>query len=149
RDAARTLVQALGPDDRLAIVEFSSEASVALTSSAMFPEAKSRAFQVIDSIEPMGGTNMSAAFDVAAPELRRGHAAGRIDKAFLASDGQANEGISDRPGLLRLAMRDFGGATLSTFGIGEDYDEDLMTAFAAQAGGRSRYISSPETLPAA
>src|SRR5207253_2803882 len=37
----------------------------------------------------------------------------------------------------------------STFGIGEDYDEDLMAALAAQAGGRTRFIASPdELLPA-
>jgi hypothetical protein len=33
--------------------------------------------------------------------------------------------------------------------MGEDYDEDLMTAFAAQNGGRARYISSPDVLPGA
>lgn len=149
RDAARALVNALGADDRLAIVEFSSEASVLFPSSPMIAAAKDRALRVIDVIEPMGGTNMSAAFDVAAPELARGRASGRVDKVFLASDGQANEGISDHAGLLRLAQQDFGGATLSTFGMGEDYDEDLMSAFAAQNGGRARYIAEPSVLPGA
>ncbi|MFN2546937.1 MAG: VWA domain-containing protein [Myxococcales bacterium] len=149
RDAARALVNALNGEDRLAIVEFSSEASVLYPSTSMTGDARSRALRVIDLLEPMGGTNMSAAFDIAAPELARGHAGGRVDKIFLASDGQANEGISDRAGLLKLAQRDFAGATLSTFGMGEDYDEDLMTAFASQNGGRARYIASPDVLPGA
>ena len=149
RDAARALVNALTGDDRLAIVEFSSDASVLYPSSPLTEAARSRALRVIDLLEPMGGTNMSAAFDLASPELARGHAGGRVDKVFLASDGQANEGISDRAGLLRLAQRDFAGATLSTFGMGEDYDEDLMTAFASQNGGRARYIASPDVLPGA
>jgi len=104
---------------------------------------------VFELLVPMGGIKMSAVFDRAAPELSRGDAGGRVDKVFLASDGQANEGISDRTGLLRLAQRDFAGATLSTFGMGEDYDEDLMTAFASQNGGRARYIASPDVLPGA
>ena len=149
RDAARALVNALNADDRLAIVEFSSEASVVFPSRPMSPQLRAIAMGVIDGIEPMGGTNMSAAFDIAAPELARGHTGGRVDKVFLASDGQANEGISDRAGLLKLAQRDFAGATMSTFGMGEDYDEDLMTAFAAQNGGRARYIANPEVLPGA
>ncbi len=33
--------------------------------------------------------------------------------------------------------------------MGDDYDEDIMNAFAAQSGGRARYISSPEVLPSA
>src|SRR5439155_13305213 len=48
-----------------------------------------------------------------------------------------------------LARRDFAPATLSTFGIGDDYDEDLMSALAAQAGGRARYIDSPQMLAGA
>jgi Ca-activated chloride channel family protein len=149
RDAARALVNALGATDQLAIVEFSSEASVIFRSTPMTDDGRRRALQAIDELQAMGGTNMSSAFDLAAIELRQGRAEGRIDKVFLASDGQANEGISDRAGLLRLAQSDFGSATLSTFGMGEDYDEDLMTAFASQSGGRARYIASPEVLPGA
>ena len=149
REAARALVQALGPADRLAIVEFSSSASVLVPSTPVTPEARSRALQAIQAIEPMGGTNMSAAFSAAAPQLGRGAAPGRVDKVFLASDGQANEGISERSALLQVARRELAGATLSSFGIGDDYDEDLMSALASQAGGRARYIASPEILPAA
>jgi len=149
RDAARALVQVLGPDDRLGIVEFSSGASVLVRSTAVTRDVRAQALAAIERIEAAGGTNMSAAFDAAAPELARGRAAGRMDKVFLASDGQANEGIADREGLLRLARRDFVEATISTFGIGDDYDEDLMSALAAQAGGRARYIDSPQILAAA
>src|SRR5229473_7743128 len=149
RDAARALVEALGEGDQLAIVEFSSDASVLLPSTPMSRATRALALVAIERLEATGGTNMSAAFDAAAPELMRGRGPARVDKVFLASDGQANEGISDRPGLLRVAQRDFGGATVSTFGMGEDYDEDLMSALAAQAGGRARYIQSPEVLPGA
>jgi Ca-activated chloride channel family protein len=149
RDASRVLVQALGPEDRLAIVEFSSLASVLVESTAVTAQARSRALEAIDALQPMGGTNMSAAFALAAPQLARGAAQGRVNKVFLASDGQANEGVSDRGALLRLARRELAGATLSTFGIGDDYDEDLMSTLAAQAGGRARYIDSPEILPEA
>jgi Ca-activated chloride channel homolog len=149
RDAARSLVQALGAEDRLAIVEFSGDARVLVPSTPVSAEARARALAAIEAVEPGGGTNMSMAFDAAAPQLARGRAQGRADKVFLASDGQANEGIADRAGLLALARRDFAAATLSSFGIGDDYDEDLMSALAAQAGGRARYIDSPQMLAGA
>jgi Ca-activated chloride channel family protein len=149
RDAAKALVDALGEQDRLAIVEFSSDAYVSLPSTPMTSAARARALAAIAALEPGGGTNMSSAFDAARPELLRGRSADRVDKIFLASDGQANEGVSDRAGLLQVAQHDFGPATVSTFGMGEDYDEDLMSALAAQAGGRARYIQSPEILPRA
>src|SRR5207248_1233817 len=43
RDAARSLVQALGPEDRLAIVEFSSDARVLVPSTPVSAEARRRA----------------------------------------------------------------------------------------------------------
>jgi len=149
REAAAALVQTLGPEDRLAIVEFSSEASVLLDSTPMTAGDRSRALGAVAGLHAMGGTNLSAAFELAAPQLTRGRGGGRVDKVFLASDGQANEGISDRPGLLRLARSLFANASLSTFGIGDDYDEDLMSALASQAGGRARYVDSPQILPGA
>jgi len=149
RQAAAALVRSLGSDDRLAIVEFSSDASVLLASTSLNPRERSRALEAVAELHAAGGTNLSAAFDLAAPQLAQGRGGGRVDKVFLASDGQANEGISDRSGLLRLARERFGNATLSTFGIGDDYDEDLMSALASQAGGRARYVDSPEILPGA
>lgn len=149
RDAARALAQALGPGDSLAVVEFGSEASVLFSSAPMTPEARARVLEAIAALEPIGGTNLSAALQLAAGELRRGAAPGRVDKVFLASDGQANVGVSDRDGLLRLARADLAGATLSTFGMGDDFDEDLLAALAAQSGGRTRFIASPEILPRA
>ena len=45
-----------------------------------------------------------------------------------------------------MSQRAFGPATVSTFGVGEDYDQDLMTALAAQAGGRTRFIRTADEL---
>ena len=149
REAARALAQALGPEDRLAVVEFSSSASVLVESTPVTEQARARALQAIEEIVPMGGTNLGAALAAAAPQLLRGAAPGRVDKVFLASDGRVNEGISERQALLRYAGQQLPSATLSTFGIGNDYDEDLMSALAAQAGGRARYIDSPEMLSGA
>lgn len=146
REAARALIEALNPSDRFSIIEFSDGARVIVPSTQATHEAKVDALQRVARITAMGGTNMSAAFDAAAPQLSEGHAHGRVDKVFVASDGQANQGISDRPSLLRLALARFGSSTVSTFGIGEDYDEQFMTRLAVQAGGRARFVSNGEML---
>lgn len=149
KDAARALVAALNGEDRLAIIDFASDARLLVPSTAVTGAAKEFALAAIARLEATTGTNLGAALDLAAPELARGRAPFRVDKVFVASDGQANEGVSDRAGLLALARRDLGPATVSTFGLGEDYDEELMTALATQAGGRTRFISrADELLPA-
>lgn len=146
REAARALVEALGPKDRFAIVDFSDGARVLVQSTEATQEAKVTALAAIARLQAYGGTNLSSAFEAAAPQLSEGRQHGRVDKVFLASDGQANQGISARPALLRLALQLFGGATVSSFGIGEDYDEQFMTRLAVQAGGRARYLSDGAVL---
>ncbi len=146
REAARALVLALGPKDRFSIIDFSDAARVIVPSTEANPGAKENALAVIARVQANGGTNMSAAFEAAAPQLSEGREHGRVNKVFVASDGQANQGISDRPSLLRLALQRFGASTVSTFGIGEDYDEQFMTRLATQAGGRARYVSDGSGL---
>src|SRR6266851_3244462 len=120
------------------------------------PRTAVNAVLIIDRSGSMSGEKIArardaaraliAALDLAAPQLERGRAASRLDKVFLATDGLANEGVSDRAGLLRIAAPAFGRATVSTFGIGEDYDEDFLAALAVQGGGRTRFIHSASEL---
>lgn len=134
REAARALIGALDGEDRLAIVDFASDAQVLLPSTAMTADARARALALVERLQPTSGTNFSGAFAQAAPQLRAGRTAGRVDKVFLASDGMVNEGLVERGALLSYARQAFEGATLSTFGVGADYDEELMEALASQAG---------------
>lgn len=149
RDAARALIAELDGEDRLAIVDFASDAHVLLSSTAVTPAVKESALALVSRLQATTGTNLSKAMDLAAPQLEEGRAPSRLDKVFLATDGLANEGVSDRKDLLEIAARDFGRATISTFGIGDDYDEDFLATLAAQAGGRTRFIhSATELAPA-
>jgi Ca-activated chloride channel family protein len=149
REAARQLISSLDGEDRLSIVDFASDAHLLFASTAMSAVAKERALGLVAGIMATTGTNISAALELAAPQLRAGRGGGRTDKVFLASDGQANEGVYERTALERLSARQLEGATVSTFGIGDDYDEDLMTALALQAGGRARFIEQAGELPEA
>jgi Ca-activated chloride channel family protein len=146
RDAAQALIAELNGEDRLAIVDFASDARVLVPSAAVTPALQEIALAQVARLQATTGTNLSGALDLAAPQLERGRAASRLDKVFLATDGLANEGVSDRAALLRIAARDFGRATVSTFGIGEDYDEDFLAALAAQGGGRTSFIHSASEL---
>ena len=149
KDAARELLSRLDGDDRFSLIDFGSSARVLVPSMSATGAAKERALQLVNALEADGGTNLSAALELAGPQLRSGYGTGRVNKVFLASDGQANEGVSSRVGLMIVARTALGDATVSTFGVGEDYDEDMMTALASQAGGMTHYIQrADEIVPA-
>ncbi|MHA1974110.1 MAG: VWA domain-containing protein [Candidatus Hodarchaeales archaeon] len=68
---------------------------------------------------------------------------------FLLSDGLANVGITDRSQMRKEAKRinmDHG-ITISTFGIGDDFDEDMMVGIADAASGEFYYIQNADEIP--
>ena len=71
-------------------------------------------------------------------------ATGSMSRVVLLSDGRANEGITDITKLAAIAAdtRERG-ITTSTYGLGNDFDEDLMTAMAESGGGAAYYIDKP------
>ena len=68
---------------------------------------------------------------------------------MLLSDGLANEGITDLTTLTNTAKKWFNteGISISTFGVGTDYNENLMTKLAENGGGNYYYIKEPDQIP--
>ena len=68
---------------------------------------------------------------------------------FLFSDGMANAGItnSDKIGKMIDDVRGEEEIYISTFGIGTEYDEILMSSIAYCGKGNYFYIEKPETIP--
>jgi Ca-activated chloride channel family protein len=67
---------------------------------------------------------------------------------LLISDGLANVGVTD-PLMIRMKVqryRDNEGITLSTFGVGLDYNEVLMTDMAETGSGNYYFIDAPDKM---
>jgi Ca-activated chloride channel family protein len=110
-------------------------------------DGRARLDRAIDAITERGGTNLHAGMVLGQLELLRAAIPGRVNREVLLSDGQANQGITDRGALARLA----GGAAdrglrLTTVGLGLDYNEDLMEALAENGRGRYYYVKDAATL---
>lgn len=71
----------------------------------------------------------------------------RLSHVLLFSDGLANVG-EQHPEVLgaRAAQAFSGGVSVSTLGVGLDYNEDLMTRLADQGGGRYHFIRNSEAV---
>ncbi len=67
---------------------------------------------------------------------------------LLLSDGLANEGITDRKRIRESAKSTYeGGIGVSTFGVGDDFDEDLLVNIADSAGGSFYFIETADDIP--
>ncbi len=99
------------------------------------------------SLEARGTTNLSGGYLDALGQLPPQDDA-LLRRVFLLSDGLANQGVVNRDRLADLARRGSKeGATLSTFGVGLEFDEVLLEDMAKAGGGSYYYIDSPENIP--
>jgi Ca-activated chloride channel family protein len=102
----------------------------------------------IDAIAPRGGTNLWGGTEKGYEYVGRNYKTGFINRVLLISDGLANLGLTD-PKLIKLKVQQFKddkGITLSTFGVGLDYNETLMTDMAETGLGNYYFIDAPEKL---
>lgn len=71
----------------------------------------------------------------------------QVNRIILISDGQANTGptsISELSDLARMAAKK--GIAITTIGLGQDYNEDLMTAIAGYSDGNHTFVANSADL---
>ncbi len=144
--AAARAVDALSPDDFVAVVAYSTDAQTITELGRATPEHKARAKAAIEAIRADGGTNISAGVTLGATQLA-GRDRDDLGRVVLISDGQANEGIYDRGGLAALAGRTAsGGVSLTAVGVGLDFDEVTMTEMAVAGRGNYYFVERAADL---
>jgi Ca-activated chloride channel homolog len=145
KQAAIMAVGFLDPRDVLSIIVYEDEVSV------IFPAArvadKSRAIRAIRGIESAGSTALFAGVSKGAAELRKNLSPDRINRVILLSDGLANVG-PDSPGDLAELGSSLRrqGISVTTIGLGLDYNEDLMTRLAQSSDGNHAFVREPADL---
>lgn len=141
--AAISFINALGPNDTFAVVTFSDRDELVVSAGRANDDRKLAAADAIDRIVASGGTCASCGLTRGAYEL--GVTAGHTRRMLFISDGEANLGIRDRDALVALAARTAAhGVSISTVGVGLDFDEQTMARIGE--AGRGNYYFSRDAM---
>jgi Ca-activated chloride channel family protein len=145
--AARQLVSRLRESDRVAVIAYGSDVDIVFSSRTATSQAKSEAIAAIDRIYDDGGTNLSGGLMAGRDEVMPHRSGEVVSRVVLISDGMANEGISDRSELAQLAGATAErGVSITTIGVGLDFDESTMTALAVSGAGNYYFVESSDAL---
>jgi Ca-activated chloride channel family protein len=145
--AIRELIGQLGPEDRFGLVTYSNGAEMRVPLALASTDARKRWSTVLDSINSDGGTNMAVGLDLAHSLVSNTHDANRVGRVILLSDGHANQGDASPEGLARRSGRAVKGEyVLSAVGVGEGFDERLMSRLADAGTGNFYYVPNVEVL---
>ena len=129
KDAAIAAIGRLGSDDIVSVVAYDSTVQVIVPATKL--SDKESVIEQIRRIEAGGSTALFAGVSKGADELRKFLDKNRVNRVILLSDGLANVGPQSPSELGALGaslMKE--GISVSTMGLGLDYNEDLMTKLA-------------------
>jgi Ca-activated chloride channel family protein len=148
QQAARHVLDMLDERDRVAVVAYDDQVSLIAPSSPMTAPAREDLKRRIDELRPGGYTDLSGGWLEGCREIAAHQSPDGINRALLLTDGLANRGITDVEELYGHAreLRRRGVAT-STFGVGLDFNEQLLEGLAEQGGGHFYYIERPDQIP--
>jgi Ca-activated chloride channel homolog len=94
-----------------------------------------------------GSTAIWAGMQKGADEVRKFKSRETINKIILLSDGLANVGPSNPAEFRRLGvMLAQEGITVSTIGLGTEYNEELMAGLAKSSEGTHKFVQEPADL---
>ncbi|WP_224369289.1 vWA domain-containing protein [Hyalangium versicolor] len=146
KQAARQLVGMLTEDDRLAIVHYGSDVK-SLPSMQATASNRQRMLQYIDGIWDEGGTNIGAGLTTGQHQVNTARSQYQVNRIILISDGQPTEGVTDDEGLKQVVKNIRAeGVTVSSIGVGTDFNEDLMQAFAEYGAGAYGFLEDAGKL---
>ncbi len=144
-EAAVLALNTLYPQDLVGVVAFDGDAKM-IVKIAMNSDPASVAKKV-HSLQPGGGTNIYAGLNMAYRELAPlGVQDAAVKHIILLTDGQSMEPVPG--GYIKLARQmKRQGITLSTIGVGDGHDAQLLNQLAMMGDGNYHPIINPANLP--
>ena len=145
REAAIMAVNRLEPNDIASVVIFDDKIDV-LVPAQKVTDRKFFTDRILQ-VGARGSTAIYAGVTEGASEVRKNKDARRLNRVVLLSDGLANVGPRNAEDFAKLG-RDLlnEGISVSTIGLGKDYNEDLMLQLASAGDGNHAFAAAPDDL---
>ncbi|MFC7060997.1 vWA domain-containing protein [Halobacillus seohaensis] len=146
KEASKFVVNQLSNYDIMNLVVFDDEVDTVFHSQNVTNKnvLKNR----IDTIETGGITNLSGGLIQGCQNILTQKTKEYVNRVILLSDGVANSGITDAINLQKIA-EDYStaGAVITTMGVGDHFDEELLEGIANAGNGNYHFIDQLETIP--
>ncbi len=148
KEAAKYLIDNLNANDYISVVAYDTE--VQLIQKPTKVENKQELKSKIDEIYPGDMTNLydglKKGYEMAKKKAKKNY----VNRVILLSDGLANEGITEPEKITGLASeyQYKKGIVTTCMGVGDDYDEHLLTMISSTGTGYYHYIGQPTQIPA-
>jgi Ca-activated chloride channel family protein len=146
KEAVEFIVNNLSKEDIFGLTIYDHKIDTVIPSTKL--ANRTTIINQLRSIRSRGRTNLHGGVVEGAKQVETAKHLEYRNMLLLLSDGLANEGITDRERIRESATDIYGGGIgISTFGVGDDFDEDLLVNIADAAGGSFYFIETPDDIP--
>jgi Ca-activated chloride channel homolog len=146
-EAVRQAAQRLQDDDLFSLVTFATDVRCPLSCRRVNAGFRRVIASSLQEIQAGGQTALCGGLELGIQQVHAGP--GATNLVLLVSDGQANVGETEIEAIGRRAMDARAQAmTVSTLGVGQDYNEALMAEIAIDGGGRFYHIADASRIAA-
>jgi len=144
RSGLTAALSELEPEDRISLVTFGSDAQVLADGLA---GDDTRLLTAIDEISARGSTNLYEGLRRGFEALDRHTGEGYQDRVILLSDGESTAGLTDPTRALNLseAWANYG-YSLTTIGVGDSFEPELMRGLAEVGDGAFYFLEDPAAV---
>ena len=144
RQAVLHLLSGLTPKDRFALITYSDRVQQISGLKYVSADHGKQLKALVSGIRAGGGTNLGDGLQTGINVMLTAPENGNARKLILISDGLANKGITDYARLGQMAgvavEKEF---AVSTVGVGNDFNEQLMATIADRGAGNYYYLENP------
>jgi Mg-chelatase subunit ChlD len=140
REALRRFAHALNNGDYLSVILFDSEARVALPATCL-TDNRDRLYAIIRNIRAGGNTNLNAGMMLGYKEASLYHSDKVNSRIILLTDGETNTGETRLDRIAgNSAIYNRKGIDISTIGVGQSLNFDLLRQLADKGKGSNYFI---------
>lgn len=140
----KTFIGELPDGANVSIVVFSSDAELR-QKNVKLTTNRSKIYQIIDGIYTAGSTNINAGMMLGYEEIIKAHKAGMNSRLILLTDGMTNAGETNHEKILENSKRyNDEGIEISTIGVGQYIDFDLLRSLSDYGRGSNHFIGEAE-----
>lgn len=146
KEAAHVALDRLSADDIVSLVSYNHKVDV-LAPAARLGSARQDIERAIDKLAVDGTTALYDGTKEGGEQVKKFLSDTKVNRVVLISDGLANVGPSTPEELGTLGRQLAGkGISVTTIGLGLDYNEDLMQRLASASDGNHAFVESPRQL---
>jgi Mg-chelatase subunit ChlD len=143
--AVNSVLRLLNDNDVVHLIAYESNVEIVFENARA--STRDILFPLVERITAAGETNMSGAIELAGNLFNKYAHQGHARRMFLFSDGQANVGLQTRAELINLVKQlNKQGIVTDSFGIGADFDDEIMKGIGIAGGSRFFFLESIKVI---